>query len=130
MDDAIAEAVRVLKPDTGFLYVLEPMVVGNMEDVYRPFHDETLVRTEAYTALGRSAKPRFAKARELRYRETVRYDNFNSFVSEKTSSTYNHFSRDQVDTPSVRALFELGQTKDGYLFTQHSRVNLYHGPHI
>jgi len=128
MDAAIAEAVRVLKPETGFLYVLEPMLSGSMEDVYRPFHDETQVRTEAYIALGRSAEHCFAEARELRYRETVRYDNFITFVNEKTRSTYNNFPRDRVDTPGVRALFELGRTEDGYEFIQYSRVNLYLGP--
>ncbi len=128
MDAAIAEAVRVLKSDTGFLYVLEPMLVGSMEDVYRPFHDETQVRTQAYIALGRSAEQCFAEARELRYHETVHYDNFTTFVNEKTRSTYNNFSRDRVDTPNVRALFELGKTEDGYAFTQHSRVNLYLRP--
>lgn len=128
MDAAIAEAVRVLKPGTGFLYVLEPMLTGSMEDVYRPFHDETQVRTEAYAALGRSAQPCFAEARELLYGETVGYDNFATFVNEKTGSTYNNFARDQVDTPRVRALFELGQVEDGYAFTQYSRVNLYRRP--
>ena len=130
MDEAIAEAVRVLKPETGFLYVLEPMLTGSIEDVYRPFHDETKVRTQAYNALGRSAHQCFAEARELRYCETIRYDNFTTFVNEKTNSTYNHFSRDWVDTPDVRAMFELGRVDDGYVFSQHSRVNLYHRPHL
>jgi len=65
MDGAIAEAVRVLKPETGFLYVLEPLLTGSMEDVYRPFHDETRVRTLAYAALGRSATSRFVEARDV-----------------------------------------------------------------
>jgi len=128
MDAAIAEAVRVLKPGTGFLYVLEPLLTGSMEDVYRPFHDESDVRTLAYAALGRSATGRFAEARELRYGETVRYKDFTSFVDEKTGSTYNDFTRDRVDTPVVRALFERGRVADGYVFTQYSRVNLYRKP--
>ena len=48
MDGALAESARVLKPEAGFLYVQEPMLVGSMEAVYRPFHDETEVRTMAY----------------------------------------------------------------------------------
>ena len=34
------------------------------------------------------------------------------------------------DTPNVKALFELGRVEDGYVFTQHSRVNLYLRPHL
>ncbi len=125
MDGALAEAARVLKPETGFLYVLEPMLAGSMEAVYRPFHDETEVRTLAYDALRRVAAPRFAEARELRYREPVRYDSFATFVDEVVGTTYSDFPRERVDTPEVKAKFEAGRTDDGYVFTQHVRVNFY-----
>ncbi len=129
MDGALAEALRVLKPETGFLYVLEPMLAGSMEAVYRPFHDETEVRTLAYNALRRVAEPRFAEARELRYREPVRYDSFATFVEEVAGTSYSDFPRERLDTPEVRVLFEAGRTDDGYVFTQHTRVNLYRRLH-
>jgi len=129
MDGALAEAARVLKPETGFLYVQEPMLAGNMEAVYRLFHDETEVRTLAYAALRRTAAPRFAEARELRYRESVRYDSFATFVEEVAGTTYSEFPRERLDTPEVRAMFEAGWTDDGYVFTQHNRVNLYRRLH-
>jgi len=129
MDEALAEATRVLKPETGFLYVLEPLLTGSMEAVYRPFHDETEVRTLAYDALRRVAAPRFAEARELRYREPVRYDSFATFVEEVAGTTYSDFPRERLDTPEVRAMFEAGRTDDGFVFTQHTRVNLYRRPH-
>jgi len=130
MDGALAEAARVLKPETGFLYVQEPMLAGSMEAVYRPFHDETEVRTLAYTALRRVAAPRFAEARELRYRESVRYDSFATFVEEVAGTTYSEFPRERLDTPEVRAMFEAGRTDDGYVFTRHNRVNLYRRLHL
>ena len=129
MDKALAEALRVLKPETGFLYVLEPMLAGSMEAVYRPFHDETEVRTLAYGALKRAVVPRFAEARELRYREPVRYDSFAAFVDEVAGTTYCDFPRERLETPEVKALFEAGRTDDGYVFTQHTRVNLYRRLH-
>ncbi len=129
MDGALAEAMRVLKPETGFLYVLEPLLTGSMETVYQLFHDETEVRTLAYDALRRVVEPRFAEARELRYSEPVRYDNFATFVEEVAESTYNDIPREQLDTPEVRAMFEAGRADEGYLFTQHTRVNLYRRPH-
>ncbi len=127
MDEALNEAARVLKPETGFLYILEPMMLGSLEDVYRPFHDETEVRTQAYKALTRLI-PRFAKMRELHYRETIRYDCFETFVEKIAGSTYSIVPREQVDTPIVKAAFERGRIEDGYAFIQHSRVNLYIGP--
>ena len=90
--------------------------------------DETEVRTLAYGALGRTAAPRFAEARELRYREPVRYDSFASFVEGIVGVTYCGFPRERVDTAEVRALFEAGRSDDGYVFTQHVRVNLYRTP--
>lgn len=126
-DSALVEAARVLKPETGFLYVLEPMLVGSMDAVYRPFNDETEVRTEAYEALKRAAAPLFTEARELHYHSSVHYGSFAVFVEGVAGATYSHFSREQVDTPEVRALFEAGRTDNGYVFIEHTRVNLYRG---
>ena len=124
-DEALIEAARVLKPETGFLYVMEPMLVGSMDAVYRPFNDETEVRTEAYEALKRAAAPRFAEARELHYHEPVRYDSFAVFLEDVAGTTYSDFPRERVDTPEVNVLFEAGRTDDGYVFIEHTRVNLY-----
>ena len=62
MDTALAEAMRVLKPGTGFLCVIEPAVTGTYFKVMRPFHDETLVRAHAQAALGRLATTMFLEA--------------------------------------------------------------------
>jgi hypothetical protein len=64
----------------------------------------------------------------MRYHELVRYDSFAAFVDEATSFTYCDFSREMLETPEVEALFENGRTEDGYVFTQHARVNLYRKP--
>jgi len=128
-DRALAEALRVLRPKSGFLYVLEPMLNGTLEAVYRPFHDETEVRTLAYDALKRIVGPRFAETRELRYHEFAHYDSFATFVEEAVGISYSDFSRERVDTPEVKAMFELGRTENGYVFTQHNRVNFYRGLH-
>ena len=71
--------------------------------------------------------PRFAEARELRYREPVHYDSFATFLEETVGTSYSDFARDRVDTPEVKAMFERGRTEDGYVFTQHTRVNFYRG---
>ena len=128
MEEALAEAVRVLKPRTGFLFIMEPMLTGSLEAIYRPFHDETEVRTLAYRALERAAAPCFAEAQELRFREPVHYESFAIFVEQVAGTTYNDFPRESVETPEVAAMFEAGRTGDGYVFTQHTRINLYRRP--
>ena len=127
MDAALTEALRVLKPGRGFLYVMEPLLTGSMEAVYRPFHDESEVRSLAYEALARTVAPRFAEAREVRYHEPIRYESYESFVGELVDFSYCGFTRERVDIPEVRALFEAGRCDDGFVFTQKSRVNLYTG---
>ena len=127
VDAALTEAMRVLKPGSGFLYILEPLLSGSMEAVYRPFHDETEVRTLAYEALARTVAPRFAEAREVRYHEPMRYESYESFVAEVVDLSYGDFPRERVDIPEVRARFEAGRSNDGFVFTQNSRVNLYRG---
>jgi len=128
MDDALREARRVLKPETGFLYVMEPLLTGTLEDVYRPFHNETKVRGLAYAALARSAVPFFEQAAEYCYHGSVAYLNFTEFVDQVTGRTFCEFSRHDVDTAKVRALFERGKQNDGYAFTRHLRVNLFRQP--
>jgi ubiquinone/menaquinone biosynthesis C-methylase UbiE len=55
MDEALSEALRVLKAPDGFIYVLEPEIEGAFSALMRPFHDETRVRCAARTALDRLA---------------------------------------------------------------------------
>ncbi len=126
MDAALAEAVRVLKPD-GFLYVVEPVMVGDYAEMTRPFNDETKVRRLAYEALARGAGPHFKRAHETRYCLWREYPDFETFVESRLGLTYNDHQRAQVDTPAVRASFEAGHNGGGYRFQMHLRVNFYQG---
>ena len=53
MDEALAEAFRVLRPD-GVLYVQEPLAEGSFFELMRPVDDETEVRAAAQAALARA----------------------------------------------------------------------------
>lgn len=127
MATALREAARVLKARTGYLYVVEPLLSGSMQAVYKPFHDETQVRTRAYAAL-KAAASLFAEMREYRYGEEVRHDSFEAFRDRALGQTYNQLDRERLDNPKVRALFERGRVKDGYLFDRYNRINLFTGP--
>lgn len=126
MDEALAEALRVLRPD-GFLYVAEPVMVGDYAEMTRPFNDETKVRRLAYEALARGAGPNFKHAHETRYFMWRDYPDFETFVESRLGLTYNDHQRAQVDTPEVRASFDAGRNGDGYRFQMHLRVNFYQG---
>jgi 2-methylisocitrate lyase-like PEP mutase family enzyme len=53
MDQALAEIRRVLKPG-GLAYISEPVFAGEFNEVLRLFHDESIVRREAFSAIERA----------------------------------------------------------------------------
>jgi ubiquinone/menaquinone biosynthesis C-methylase UbiE len=121
---ALGDAVRVLKPGSGFLYVAEPAIRGAYYELYRPFHDETEVRTLARAALD-GIRPRFARHHHYRYGSVARYADFETFVTDVSGTSYNRITREMVDRPDVRALFEAGRTDDGYAFEEIVTLDLY-----
>jgi ubiquinone/menaquinone biosynthesis C-methylase UbiE len=129
MEAALAEAARVLKPEAGFLCVVEPGMTGTHFHVMRPFHDETRVRTEAQAALARVATRLFRREDRFQYVQFPRYPNFEALVARVLGQTFNDIQRDRVETPEVRARFEAGRSDEGdYVFEQPMLLNLYRGP--
>jgi len=128
MDAALVEAARVLKPDTGFLCIVEPGMDGTHFPVMRPFHDETRVRTAAQAALDRTAGRLFRSASYYRYVQHPHYPDFDTMADRFASMTFNNISREMVETDEVRALFEQGRTGEGdYAFDQPMLLDLYSG---
>jgi ubiquinone/menaquinone biosynthesis C-methylase UbiE len=128
MDDALREAARVLKPHSGFLCVVEPSMEGTHFEVMRPFHDETVVRTQAQAALDRAAAMLFDSVEGFCWKLYPKYRSFDEMVGLVTGMTFNNIRRESVEVEQVRNLFEAGRTDDGtYLFDQPMLVNLYRG---
>lgn len=129
MDTALREAVRVLKPQTGFLCVVEPGMTGSHFEVMSPFHDETKVRTKAQEALGRLASDGlFDKVSRHRFVQHPHHASFEDMVTRVTGHTFNAITRDMVETDEVRALFERGRTSEGdYVFEQPMLLDLFQG---
>ncbi len=124
MAAALSEAARVLKPGSGFLYVAEPAIWGAFHELHRPFYDETEVRGLARAALD-GIRPHFARHDRYRYGSIARYADFEAFVTETAGASYNHITREMVDQPDVRALFEAGRVADGYAFEEIVTLDLY-----
>lgn len=129
MDAALREAVRVLKPQDGFLCVVEPGMTGSHFQVMRPFHDETRVRTEAQAALTRlSSAGLFRHQARCRFVQHPHHASFEAMVARVTGQTFNSITRDMVETDEVRALFEQGRTDQGdYMFEQPMLLDFYQG---
>ncbi len=127
IDAALCEAMRVLRPERGFLCVIEPVMTGSYAELTRPFHDETGARRLVGEAVARCVAPRFSEAREIHYGQTASYPNFEAFLEEKLGTTYNDHRREMVDTPEIRAIFEAGRVGDGYLFEQPIRADFFRG---
>ena len=129
MVQALEEAMRVLEPRDGFLYVLEPESGGSHTELMRPFHDETRPREAARELLESFVRPRFRAALRTTFTARSRYDDFESFADRVCGYGYNGYRRGDVDTPRVRALFEAGRDPGGgYSFEQPMRVDLFTGP--
>jgi ubiquinone/menaquinone biosynthesis C-methylase UbiE len=128
MDAALVEAARVLKPDTGFLCIVEPAVTGTNFPIMKPFHDETHVRAEAQAALARMSGNLFRTEERYRYFIYPRHASFDDFVDRVMGQTFNSHDRAKVVSDEVRTLFEAGRTDAGdYRFEQPMLINLYRG---
>ncbi len=124
MAGALEEALRVLKPQGGFLYVVEPEMTGTNFPLNRAFHDESLVRTQALAALDGAADD-FERRHAYRYHRIIHYADFEAFIARAVGASFNSITRDMVDSPEVRALFEVGRASEGYDFDQPMILHLY-----
>ncbi len=128
MDAGLREAARVLKPDDGFLYVVEPDMRGAFSQLVKPFHDETVVRGWALEALARVAGNIFAEVEEYWYTVNNTFDDFDGFVSRMSGTSYNAIERDDIEAANLRRAFEKGRCDGGYVFENPMRVRLYLKP--
>lgn len=122
---ALAEARRVIKPEGGFLLVIEPTMVGSFAALQKPFHDESDARSAALGALATLVPRHFAREREVFYTISITFPDFGSFVEQMVGATFNVIRPEAVETPEVRHRFEAGRCADGYAFDQLMRINLF-----
>jgi ubiquinone/menaquinone biosynthesis C-methylase UbiE len=129
MGAALAEAARVLKPETGFLCVIEPGMTGTHFPLMRPFHDETGVRNAAQDALAHIAARLFSERQSFRFVQHPRYASFDALVARALGQTFNQIERERIETDEVRALFAAGRTDKGdYAFEQPMLLDLFRAP--
>ncbi len=124
MDRALREIHRVLVPG-GFLYVSEPVYWGAFNEVMRLIHDERLVRTAAYEALGRAIDAGlFRLERQVFYASEGLYPSWDVFAERFIQVTHTALDLDAARIAEVRAAFEHRMTPEGARFLKPHRVDL------
>lgn len=108
--DVFKEILRVLRP-TGFVYAMEPVAVGDLNEVMRLFHDEQAVRADAKRALESLAMPLFQQVSVVNYRVPVQYDSWEEYASRYAGKSFNaDYTEADVRAEVVKARFmELGE---------------------
>lgn len=105
------EVKRILKVD-GFVYIIEPVATGTLNEVTRLFHDESAVRQAAQQAINTYGLPAFSNAQIIQYRVPVTFSSWDDFVKKYSAKTFNtSYSEDDVKSDAVhRRFLALGQS--------------------
>lgn len=117
------ELNRILKPD-GFLYAMEPVADGDLNEVMRLFHDERAVRQSAQWALDNLGAKYFSEADIINYRIPIQYHSWEEYADRYVGKSYNtNYTEAQVRDGKVRDRFiELGEPT-GYAFESPMKVS-------
>lgn len=128
LDRALAEIRRVLRPG-GWLYVSEPVYAGEFNEIVRLFHDEGVVRAEAYRALQRAAAAGVLEpALEHAFMAPLAFRDYDDFVEKIVRATHSDHAYTDAVAAEVRERFARYQTPEGAKFIRPMRVNLMRRP--
>ncbi|MFK7858162.1 MAG: class I SAM-dependent methyltransferase [Granulosicoccus sp.] len=106
------ELHRILKPE-GFVYAMEPVASGDLNEVMRLFHDECAVREAAQQALDQFGAMYFTQSDVITYRIPVQFRSWDEYAARYASKSYNtNYTEAQVRDDAVRDRFiKLGEAK-------------------
>lgn len=91
LDQSLVEIARVLKPGA-FAYISEPVYAGEFNDIIKLFHDEKIVRENAFAALQQAvASGIFELQEEFFFASSRRYQGFEEFEEKMIGATHSEF---------------------------------------
>jgi len=107
-----SEALRILRPD-GFVYIMEPVASGDLNEVTRLFHDEAQVRDAAQHAIETLGMPHFSQVDIIEYSTSISYQSWEHFASSYAGKTFNsNYTETQIRAEQVQSKFlELGEPR-------------------
>lgn len=125
----INEVKRVLNA-TGFVYIMEPVASGDLNDVMQLFHDEREVRAAVQKTIDDFAISQFREVQVLSYTNQVRYASWEDFASRYANKSYNtRYTEAQVRDSAVQQRFEQHAAQNGHIFDAPMRITLLRMPH-
>lgn len=124
MDQALAEIARVLRPG-GLAWISEPVYDGNLNEVFRLFHDERLVREAAFAAVCRAVERGPLRLRQQLFFDTrSHFDDFAAFDARMIQVTHSDHRLSPELYAAVREKFDSFMTPAGATFLTPQRVDL------
>ena len=113
MDAALSEITRVLKPG-GLAWISEPVYAGDLNEVFRLFHDEKIVREAAFAAIRKAVGPgRLTLEKQHFFNTRSYFESFAQFDQRMIQVTHSNHQLTPELYQRVKEKFESYLTPEG-----------------
>lgn len=124
MNVALSEIARVLKPG-GLAWISEPVFAGDLNEVFRLFHDEKIVREAAFAAIRKAVDDgRLSLKKQLFFNTRSYFESFDQFDQRMIQVTHTSHQLAPELYQRVKERFESYLTPEGATFLNPQRVDL------
>ena len=128
MDQALSEIARVLKPG-GLAWISEPVFAGELNEVFRLFHDEKVVREAAFAAICKAVDSGLLNLeKEFFFNTRSFFESFDQFDQRMIQVTHTSHQLEAGLYQQVKEKFESYLTPEGATFLNPQRVDLLRKP--